>query len=97
MATELNKRLCRLCKLEEMSFVHRKTAAYTILNCSTCKVPMLVLKEHKRECPQGILQAGVIDLAMIANRYHGPNSWYLDDSMRTIPEHYHIHARAGKV
>ena len=80
--------MCKLCQLvEDRKFITKKyyeDAYFMIIDCRTCKTPMLVSKEH----------VGDVDEANKTMAYHlfykntsriDMSKWYVDYKMKTNP------------
>jgi hypothetical protein len=63
-----------------------------IAECESCSVPMVVWKVHAPLPPddvKSILHDRLMEtVALITDSEH-----YIDDHLRSIPDHYHAHAR----
>jgi len=92
---------CELCELRDYTqryanFVH--PYRFTILDCDSCDTPMAVLGDH-RVAPSGEERAFMIEALSIVARAKfgvdksGADKFVIDDVMRQIPDHCHIHAR----
>jgi len=63
-----------------------------VAECESCSVPMVVWKMHDPN-PSSEVTAMMLDrLRVVADEY-GPDNYWIDDTLRTIPDHYHAHAR----
>ena len=87
---------CELCELRDYTlryctFVH--PVRFAILDCDSCDTPMAVLGEHRAAATESerILMSAV--LSAIARAKYGADSFVIDDVMRQITDHCHIHAR----
>lgn len=84
--------LCQLAKTTPWYGEYAEPFRFTILDCDSCDVPMVVLGDH-RSAPtdeeKAVMQA---QLAKLAEEKY-PDGWFFDDHMRQIPDHYHCHAR----
>jgi hypothetical protein len=63
-----------------------------VAECEACGVPMVVWKRHDPDPPDDVREALLARLREVAD-VHGPSSYWIDDHLRTIPDHYHAHAR----
>ena len=87
---------CELCELREYTqhyarFVH--PVAFTILDCDSCDTPMAVLGEHRASATEAERTLMVDALSAVARAKFGADKFVIDDVMRQIPDHCHIHAR----
>lgn len=86
---------CELCERRRTTRwyeEHDGPVPFVLLDCDSCGVPMAVLGRHERRpdaATRAVLEAA---LARVADGQY-PQGWYLDDHMRQIPDHYHVHAR----
>ena len=90
---------CCLCRLVEGDVTTRKyyeDDEWIIVDCKTCKVPMLVSKVHA-----SYTHFTLIDLELMFRKYKG-NKWfipvnhgdyYVDCRMKAVPAHFHCHYR----
>lgn len=86
--------MCNLCQAEQVTpwFGHNRTCWVAL--CSTCDVPMVVLWRHSTTPTRAELQVMQAALEEAAIAYFGSRRWYIDVSMNSIPDHFHMHARA---
>jgi hypothetical protein len=83
---------CELCEAARMTDWFYEDDECWVAECESCSVPMVVWKHHDPAPP-----AEVIDvllgrlLAVVAEHYTFEPR--IDPNMRTIPTHYHAHAR----
>jgi len=63
-----------------------------IAECDACWVPMVVWKRHDPNPPEAVRVVLLARLNSIATEQLGFECW-MDENMRTIPTHYHAHAR----
>jgi hypothetical protein len=64
-----------------------------IADCTICRVPMVVWREHDAHPSEAVRTRLLAHLATVADEVLGAGEWYVDDHMRNIPDHYHAHAR----
>lgn len=86
---------CDLCEAAKMSEWFYEDDECWIAECESCCVPMVVWRAHEVQPPEDIrtrlhgkLQAVVEEFFTFEMR--------IDEDMRTIPDHYHAHARPTK-
>jgi len=84
--------LCELARTTTWYVVYDEPVRFTILDCDSCDVPMAVLGAHRATPTSEERVAMHAALGSLADRKY-PRGWYLDDHMRQIPDHYHVHAR----
>ena len=63
-----------------------------IADCEACFVPMVVWKRHDPNPPEEVRVEMLARLSTVVAEQLGFECW-LDEKMRTIPTHYHAHAR----
>ena len=63
-----------------------------VAECESCSVPMVVWKVHDPSPPSEVKTIMLDRLCTVADE-HGPANYWIDDVLRTIPDHYHAHAR----
>ncbi|HET8586740.1 MAG TPA: hypothetical protein VFM74_02585, partial [Candidatus Limnocylindria bacterium] len=84
---------CALCAAEKITQRHHEDDLCWVANCATCHQPMVVLRDHRMpteaERPHLIAQ-----LEAVAHARYGAN-FYVDPHRRSIPTHWHAHARQG--
>jgi len=87
---------CDLCELKEYTPWYARFTLpfkFTVVECDSCDTPMAVLGEH-RDLPTDEERAFMIEaLSLIARSRYGKDDFIIDDVMRQIPAHCHIHAR----
>lgn len=86
---------CELCELARTTAWHAEFEhpfRFTILDCDSCDVAMVVLGDHRKAPSEEERKLMQVELGRIADRLY-PGGWYFDDHMRQIPDHYHCHAR----
>lgn len=84
--------LCELCEAAEITPWFYEDDVCWIAECEQCWVPMVVWKTHD---PNPSVEVRVVlleKLAMVVATEYGFD-FYVDDHMRSIPLHYHAHAR----
>lgn len=83
---------CELCEAAPLTERYYEDDECWIAECEGCFVPMVVWRRHDPD-PTDDVKARLharLD-AIIAEQFEGEH--YIDDNMRTIPTHYHAHAR----
>jgi len=78
---------CELCKLEKKTKWHFEDDFFVLLDCDTCKVPMLVLRRHDTKLTKD--EKEILDF--LVWKYN--NLGKPDYVMRSIPQHFHLHFR----
>jgi hypothetical protein len=83
---------CELCEAAPVTPRLFENDSCWIAECESCSVPMVVWKVHASVPPDEVKQELLGRLAeTVANEYGYEH--YVDDNMRSIPTHYHAHAR----
>ena len=86
---------CELCELARTTAWYAEFDVpfrFSILDCDSCDVPMVVLGEHLQAPSDEQRSVMQRELGRIADTKY-PQGWFFDDHMRQIPDHYHCHAR----
>ena len=83
---------CELCEAVEMTTWWFEDDVCWVAECESCAVPMVVWKHHDA-APSAALEARMLERLRIVADEHGPTDYWIDDNLRTIPDHYHAHAR----
>ncbi|MEN9802899.1 MAG: hypothetical protein RLZ37_2024, partial [Actinomycetota bacterium] len=83
---------CELCDAAPLTERFYEDDQCWIAECEACFVPMVVWKSHDPSPPadvKGMLHRLLLEV--VGGIFDGEP--YVDDNMRTIPDHYHAHAR----
>lgn len=83
---------CELCKLEKITTWYKEEDQYVVLDCKTCKVPMVVYRTHKEYPSSELVLEMDIALAEVADIRFGTGNWYFRREQRAVKDHYHVHA-----
>ena len=83
---------CELCAADRMTTWWFEDDLCGVAECDACGVPMVVWKTHDPAPPADVKAALLDRLRSVADE-HGPRNYWIDDRLRTIPDHYHAHAR----
>ena len=86
---------CELCELARTTRWYAQFFSpfpFSVLDCDSCDVPMAVLGEHRAEVSEEEREVMQRALRLVGENL-GLGELVLDDRMRQIPEHYHLHAR----
>ena len=90
--TPIAKQHCELCEAARFTHWYVDDATCWIADCEACLVPMVVWKPHGVE-PSAAEVAHMLDqLARVGQERFGDDV-SIDTDMRTIPDHWHAHAR----
>lgn len=83
---------CELCEATQFTEWFYDDDECWIAECESCAVPMVVWRRHD-PLPHADTKARLhARLAEVVDRRFD-GSWWIDDNLRTIPDHYHAHAR----
>jgi hypothetical protein len=85
------KKPCELCEAAPITRRYHEDALCWIADCKACKVPMVVYREHGVAPPASHLEHMIETLKMCGRPRRG--GYVVDDSMVSIPDHYHAHLR----
>jgi hypothetical protein len=83
---------CELCEAARMSEWFFEDEECWIAECESCSVPMVVWREHDASPGDEVKQRLHQKLESVVEMYF-TFEMRIDDNMRTIPDHYHAHAR----
>ena len=83
---------CELCEAARMSEWFYEDDECWIAECESCAVPMVVWREHNPQPSDEIMMRLHQKLRDVVD-VHFEFVPRIDDNMRTIPDHYHAHAR----
>ena len=88
----MSERECELCVADRVTEWFYEDDECWIAECEACYVPMVVWKRHDPN-PSEEERVGMhARLSQVVVEHYGFEHW-LDDNMRSIPTHYHAHAR----
>jgi hypothetical protein len=83
---------CELCQAARFTEWFHEDDDCWIAECESCSVPMVVWKTHDPNPPDDVKAMLHARLATVmAQVFEDPH--VVDDNLRTIPTHYHAHAR----
>ena len=89
---EVDERPCELCEAARLTEWYYEDEHCWAAECEACFVPMVVWKRHDPDPPEEVRAMLRNVLADVAARVIGVDYWF-DDTLRSIPGHYHAHAR----
>ncbi len=84
--------ICELCEAAKISEWFYEDDECWIAECESCGVPMVVWRPHDAHPADDIKNRLHEKLASVVSEYFD-FEMRIDDNMRTIPGHYHAHAR----
>lgn len=83
---------CELCLAERVTDWFYEDDYCWVAECEQCWVPMVVWKRHDPNPSEEVRAMLIAHLGHVVEA-HYTFEWWLDENMRTIPAHYHAHAR----
>lgn len=83
---------CELCEAAPMTERFHEDDECWIAECEACAVPMVVWKIHDPSPDDGVKGRLHELLLQVSAKFYDFEP-RIDDNMRTIPHHYHAHAR----
>lgn len=83
---------CELCQAARITTRYYEDELCWIAECEACFVPMVVWNAHDPHPPEEIRVMLLAHLDDVARRLYGDH-YFIDDRLRSIPDHYHAHAR----
>ena len=84
--------VCELCEAATFTERFHDGDLCWIAECESCSVPMVVWRVHRPDPPEEIRRELHSRLREIVAAHFVDEIW-IDEQMRTIPSHYHAHAR----
>jgi hypothetical protein len=90
--TQFRDGSCELCAAARLTEWFYEDDECWIAECDACAVPMVVWRIHDPQPPPGVKEALHARLAEVVESHFGYEH-YVDDHLRSIPTHYHAHAR----
>ena len=83
---------CDLCEAARITPWFHEDDICWIAECEQCCVPMAVWKRHDPDPSEEVRVVLKALLGTVVAIHYGFECWF-DEQMRTIPSHYHVHAR----
>ncbi len=83
---------CELCEAARLTEWFHEDDECWIAECESCSVPMVVWKVHDPSPADDVKARLHARLADVVAQHFETEHW-VDDDLRTIPGHYHAHAR----
>lgn len=83
---------CELCEAARLTEWFYEDDECWIAECEQCWVPMVVWKQHDPNPPEEVRVVLLNRLADVVRECYDFEH-YVDDNMRSIPSHFHAHAR----
>ncbi len=92
VATAQDRPHCDLCEAAPITPRLYEDELCWVAECESCWVPMVVWNEHDPNPPEEVRAVMISRLALVVDQHYG-FEYFVDENMRTIPDHYHAHAR----
>ena len=83
---------CELCEASRLTPWYHEDDECWVAECEACFVPMVVWKTHDPS-PDAATKARLLQRLNDVMAGLGVERFHIDDHLRTIPDHYHAHAR----
>jgi hypothetical protein len=93
MAEPSTAKACELCEAARLTEWFYEDDVCWIAECEQCYVPMVVWKHHHPSPPDDVRATMLAHLGAVVQTAYTFERFYVDDNMRSIPTHYHAHAR----
>lgn len=84
---------CELCLEERITPWLYEDDKFFVAMCVSCDLPMVVLRDHRVELTPQEIDSMRAALVNAAKGYFGDVPFFVDELMRQIPDHKHMHAR----
>ena len=84
---------CELCEAARMTEWFYEDETCWIAECEQCYVPMVVWRKHDPSPPAEVRDLMLERLGDVVSGSYRFEGYYVDENMRSIPTHYHAHAR----
>jgi hypothetical protein len=89
---QLRDQTCELCEAARLTEWFYEDDVCWIAECDACAVPMVVWRKHDAHPPRDLKATLHARLSAVVEQHFGYEH-YVDDNLRSIPTHYHAHAR----
>ncbi len=83
---------CELCEATPFTEWFHSDEQCWIAECDSCGVPMVVWRRHDPAPPAEVRDDLHAKLSAVVEAL-GAGPFWIDDTLRSIPDHYHAHAR----
>jgi hypothetical protein len=83
---------CELCEATPFTERFHSDEVCWIAECDSCGVPMVVWRQHDPAPPAEVRDDLHAKLGAVMDAL-GAGPFWIDDTLRSIPGHYHAHAR----
>lgn len=85
--------MCDLCVLEKRTEWFFENSHFVIIECDTCRVPVVVWRIHETDVEDADLTGMKMEAVKVARSVFGENNWVFDMERRKILDHFHFHIR----
>ena len=85
-------RACELCEATPFTEWFHSDELCWIAECDSCSVPMVVWRRHD-PTPSAEVRAELHAKLTVVMESLDSGPFWIDDTLRSIPDHYHAHAR----
>ena len=82
---------CELCEAARLTPWYHEDALCWVADCEACAVPMVVWRVHRTDPDEASTAVMLAHLDRVATDKWG--GYWLDPDRRSIPDHWHVHAR----
>lgn len=83
---------CELCEAAAFTEWFHSDELCWVAECDSCFVPMVVWRQHD-PAPSPDIRQALHDRLSAVMEAQGAGTFWIDDTLRSIPDHYHAHAR----
>jgi hypothetical protein len=83
---------CELCDAVPFTEWFHSDELCWVAECDSCGVPMVVWRRHDPNPPDDVREQLHARLRAVMHDRDADRFW-IDDTLRSIPDHYHAHAR----
>jgi len=84
---------CELCERARITPWFHEDDLCWVAECEACWVPMVVWNVHDPNPPEGVRVVMHELLVRALREHYDIDEYVIDDDMRSVPSHYHAHAR----
>ncbi len=82
---------CELCEAARMTPWFHEDELCWVAECEACATPMVVWRPHGTDPAPDEVESMMGHLERVATEAYG--EFWIDDNRRSIPGHWHVHAR----
>ena len=88
---------CELCEAAEFTTWHHQDDRCWVAECDSCDDPMVVWRSHGTDPGDEVVEHMLSHLRAAADTVFGNTPYRIDQVRRTIPDHWHAHARIDRL